>query len=132
MQENIKKYINKNNIKSYLTYNDLEALKEYVDIKRFEYAKSWHEGVETIEDYILQEIEIYNYSLALENEDIGVLSSYIYGCDFDIEINKSGLLDLIDMQGAYLGGVESYENFENILDTLDRLSDSFLYDYYGI
>ena len=57
---------------------------------------------------------------------------YIYCCEFDLEINKNGTLNLRDLQNAYLGGKESYINFETIESALGRLSGSYLYDYFGI
>lgn len=126
----MKKYAKDNNIKSYLKYD--KDMYKYVNIQDFEYKKLYNENIETIDDYIFYEIENYNYNLAIENEDIMYLLKYIYGCEFDIEINKNGKINLIDLQNAYLGGAESYENFDTIQDALDRLSGSFLYDYFGI
>lgn len=126
----MKKYAKDNNIKSYLNYD--KNMYKYVNIQDFEYKKLYNENIETIDDYIFYEIENYNYNLAIENEDIMYLLKYIYGCEFDIKINKNGKINLIDLQGAYLGGAESYENFDTIQDALDRLSGSFLYDYFGI
>ena len=68
----------------------------------------------------------------MQNEDIEKMLDYIYGCEFDLEINKNGTLNLIDLQNAYLGGTESYINFETIGSALGRLSGSYLYDYFGI
>ena len=68
----------------------------------------------------------------MQNEDIEKMLDYIYGCEFDLEINKNGTLNLIDLQNAYLGGTESYINFETIESALGRLSGSYLYDYFGI
>ena len=73
-----------------------------------------------------------NYLKALHEENFYYILDLIYGCDFDVEINKDGTINLIDLQGAYLGGFESYENFENIFDACNRLNDSFLFDYYNI
>lgn len=126
----MEKYAKDNNIKSYLKYD--KDIYKYVNIQDFEYKKLYNENIETIDDYIFYEIENYNYNLAIENEDIMYLLKYIYGCEFDIEINKNGKINLIDLQGVYLGGAESYENFDTIQDALDRLNGSFLYDYFGI
>ena len=49
---------------------------------------------------------------------------------WNFEIIVNGKLDLIDLQGVYLGG--DYDNFETIAEVLGRLSVSDLYDYYGI
>lgn len=131
--ERIKEYINKNNILGYLSYgDDFENLKNYIDQEDFEEQRGWNERVETIEDYIFYIILQYNYDLAVENEDIEFMLELIYGCEFDIEINENGKLDLIDLQGVYLGDIDSYMNFEEIADVLDRLSGSYIYDYYGI
>ena len=126
-------YIKENNIVSYLNYNlDMEKLEKYVNMQDFQYKRLYNENIETLEDYIYYIIQQYNFELAMENEDIMYLLELIYGCEFDIEINEKGNLNLVDMQGAYLGGEESYENFDNIIDMIDRLSGSFLFDYYGI
>lgn len=79
--------------------------------------------------------EVYNtinYIKALKNEDFKYILNLIEGCEFEIEINKNGTINLIDLQGAYLGGSESYENFEDIFVAVERLEGSFLFDYYGI
>ncbi len=90
----------------------------------------WNERIECVEDYICDFISQYNYEIALKNEDTQYMLNLIYGCEFDIEINEKGKLDLIDLQGVYLGG--DYDNFENIVEALERLSYSYLFDYYGI
>lgn len=129
--ESIEKYVKENDIKGYLSYcEDMENLKKYINIKDYEEQIGWNEKVECIEDYIYYLISQYNYEIALENEDIEFMLNLIYGCEFDIEINENGKLDLIDLQGAYLGG--DYDNFETIAEVLGRLSGSYLYDYYGI
>lgn len=129
--ESIEKYVKENDIKGYLNYcEDMENLKKYINIKDYEEQIGWNEKVECIEDYIYYLISQYNYEIALENEDTQYMLDLIYGCEFDIEINKNGKLDLIDLQGAYLGG--DYDNFETIAEVLGRLSGSYLYDYYGI
>lgn len=129
--ESIEKYVKENDIKSYLNYcEDMENLKKYINIKDYEEQIGWNERVECIEDYIYYLISQYNYEIALKNEDTQYMLELIYGCEFDIEINKNGKLDLIDLQGAYLGG--DYDNFKTIAEVLGRLSGSYLYDYYGI
>lgn len=131
MGNSIKKYIEDNNIVGYLSYvKDLENLKKYIDMKDYEEQSNWNERIECLEDYIYDLITQYNYEKALENEDIEFMLNLIYGCEFDIEINKNGRLDLIDLQGVYLGG--EYEDFETIRAALGRLSGSYLFDYYGI
>lgn len=129
----IEKYIKDNNIKGYLSMNlDFENLLKYIDHKDFEEEKANNEHIENEEDYIYNRIAIYNLDLALKNKDIEILLNYIYGCEFEIDINKNGTLNLIDMQGSYLGGTDSYENFKTISSAFDRLSGSFLYDYFGL
>lgn len=129
--ESIEKYVKENNIKSYLNYcEDMENLKKYIDMRDYEEQIGWNERVECIEDYIYGLINQYNYEIALKNEDIQYMLDLIYGCEFDIEINKNGKLDLIDLQGVYLGG--DYDNFSTIANALGRLNGSFLPDYYGI
>lgn len=129
--ESIEKYVKENDIKGYLNYcEDMENLKKYINIKDYEEQIGWNERVECIEDYIYYLISQYNYEIALKNEDTQYMLDLIYGCEFDIEINENGKLDLIDLQGAYLGG--DYDNFKTIAEVLGRLSDSYLYDYYGI
>lgn len=129
--ESVEKYVKENDIKGYLNYcEDMENLKKYINIKDYEEQIGWNERVECIEDYIYYLISQYNYEIALKNEDTQYMLDLIYGCEFDIEINKNGKLDLIDLQGAYLGG--DYDNFKTIAEALGRLSVSYLYDYYGI
>ena len=129
--ESIEKYVKENDIKGYLSYcEDLENLKKYIDIKDYEEELKWNENVVNIETYIDKLITQYNYEIALENEDTQYMLYLIYGCEFDIEINKNSKLDLIDLQGVYLG--EDYDNFETIAEVLGRLSGSYLYNYYGI
>lgn len=129
--ESIEKYVKENDIKSYLNYcEDMENLKKYINIKDYEEQIGWNERVECIEDYIYYLISQYNYEIALKNEDTQYMLDLIYGCEFDVEINKNGKLDLIDLQGVYLGG--DYDNFKTIAEALSRLSVSYLYDYYGI
>lgn len=132
-EEYIKNYVKDNNIKSYLSMGlDKEELLKHIDKEDFEEEKANNENIESEEDYIYNKIATYNLLLALENEDIEKLLYYIYNCDFDIEINKNGTLDIIDMQGAYLGGADSWENFDTISGAFDRISGAYLYDYFGI
>lgn len=131
----LEKYIEDNNIKSYLSFDDIDNIKKYMtaeDMKKYEEQIGWNERVETLEDYIADLIMNCNYMFAVENEDINYLIHLIYGCEFDIEINEKGKINLIDMQGIYLGGVESYEDFEDIISASGRLSGSYYSDYYGI
>ena len=130
--ESIEKYVKENNIKGYLNYcEDMENIKKAnINMEDYEEELKWNENVVNIETYIDKLITQYNYEIALENEDTQYMLDLIYGCEFDIEINKNGKLDLIDLQGVYLGG--DYDNFETIAEVLGRLSGSYLYDYYGI
>lgn len=128
--EFIENYVKENNIKGYLCSNDIEKMKKYLLRRDYEELDKDIDMFNDIEDLMMNHISTYNYRLAVENEDIDQMINYIYGCEFDIEINKEGKIDLIDMQGAYLGG--NYENFETIKEALGRLSGSYLYDYYGI
>ena len=131
--EMIEKYIKDNNIKGYLSMDlDFKNLLKYIDYKDFEEEKANNEHIESEEDYIYNRIAIYNLNLALINEDIEILLNYIYGCEFEIDINKNGILDIIDMQGAYLGGEDSWENFDTISGAFGRISGAYLYDYFGL
>ena len=131
--EMIEKYIKDNNIKGYLSMGlDFKNLLKYIDYEDFEEEKANNEHIESEEDYIYNRIEIYNLGLALINEDIEILLDYIYGCEFEIDINKNGTLDIIDMQGAYLGGKDSWENFDTISGAFGRISGAYLYDYFGL
>lgn len=131
--EMIEKYIKDNNIKGYLSMGlDFKNLLKYIDYEDFEEEKVNNEHIESEEDYIYNRIEIYNLGLALINEDIEILLDYIYGCEFEIDINKNGTLDIIDMQGAYLGGKDSWENFDTISSAFGRISGAYLYDYFGL
>lgn len=131
--EMIEKYIKDNNIKGYLSMGlDFKNLLKYIDYEDFEEEKANNEHIESEEDYIYNRIAIYNLGLALINEDIEILLNYIYGCEFEIDINKNGTLDIIDMQGAYLGGKDSWENFDTISSAFGRISGAYLYDYFGL
>lgn len=83
-------------------------------------------------DNIYEFIATNEYIKHLKNNDINELLSYIFGCEFDVEVNKNGKLNLIDLQGAYLGGIETYENFETIQDACERLEQTYFYDYFNI
>lgn len=128
----IKEYAKKNNIRSYISDEDWEKLIKYINWKDYLEEKKCNDSVNTIKDYIYHLIEQYNYELAIENEDTNYMLKLIHGCDFDIEINKNGTLDIIDMQGAYLGGEDSWKNFDTISSVLGRISGVYLYDYFGI
>lgn len=133
MEEYIKNYVKDNNIKGYLSMDlDEEELLKHIDEEDFEEEKANNEHIESEEDYIYNKIATYNLQLALENEDIEEILWYIYDCEFDIDINKNGTLDMVDMQGAYLGGEDSWENFDTISGAFDRISGAYLYDYFGI
>ena len=134
----VEKYIKDNNIKGYLSSAlDTDKIEKYIkndkkEMKLFEEERDFNENIDTLEDYIYYLIENYNFELAMQNEDIEEMLDYIYGCEFDLEINKNGTLNLIDLPNVYLGGTESYINFETIGSALGRLSGSYLYDYFGI
>ena len=125
MEELIEKYVKDNNIVSYLNYGiDYDNLKEILI--------NIIEDKEELEDEIYRIIQEYNYNLAIETGDTNEIIKYIYGCEFDIEVNKDGKIELKDLQGAYLGGADSYENFETIMEASERLEGSFYRDYYGM
>lgn len=132
----VEKYIKDNNIKGYLSSAlDTDKIAKYIkndkkEMELFEEERNFNENIDTLEDYIYYLIENYNFELTMQNEDIEEMLDYIYGCEFDLEINKNGTLNLIDLQNAYLGG--NYSNFETIDSALGRLSGSYLYDYFGI
>lgn len=132
----VEKYIKDNNIKGYLSSAlDTDKIEKYIkndkkEMELFEEERDFNENIDTLEDYIYYLIENYNFELTMQNEDIEKMLDYIYGCEFDLEINKNGTLNLIDLQNVYLGG--GYSNFETIDSALGRLSGSYLYDYFGI
>ena len=131
-----KKYV-KDNIQSYLTYQlDLKNLVKLMtkdDYKNMQETLFDEESFETEEEsYIANLILKYNYLLACENEDIERLQNLIYECEFDLEINENNKLDLIDMQGVYLGGFDSYEDFDTIADSCERLSGAYFQDYFNL
>lgn len=132
----VEKYIKDNNIKGYLSSAlDTDKIAKYIkndkkEMELFEKERDFNENIDTLEDYIYYLIENYNFELTMQNEDIEEMLDYIYGCEFDLEINKNGTLNLIDLQNVYLGG--NYSNFETIESALGRLSGSYLYDYFGI
>lgn len=134
----VEKYIKDNNIKGYLSSAlDTDKIAKYIkndkkEMELFEEERNFNEDIDTLEDYIYYLIENYNFELAMQNEDIEKMLYYIYGCEFKVEITENDKINLIDLQNAYLGGKESYINFETIESALDRLSGSYLYDYFGI
>lgn len=135
--ELLEKYVKDNNIKGYLTEDDNKKLikivkKDKKEMEKYNEGKNYNEKIETLEDYIDCLISNYNYDYTIENQDIKEMLYYIYDCGFDIEINKNGTLNLIDNEGVYLGGHDSYENFDTIESALERLEGSYLYDYFGI
>lgn len=81
---------------------------------------------------IYEIIETNEYIKAMNNQDFKKILEYIHECEFDIEINTDGTINLIDLQGAYLGDIDSYENFIDIFQACERLEGSFLYDYFKI
>ena len=127
MEELIKKYVEENNIIGYLNWKlDSDNIMKILD------GNYTLEGDETLEDVAYWIIQNYNYNLAKEIGDTKEIADYIYGCEFDIIVNKEGKIDLKDLQGAYLGGGDSYENFETIMEASERLEGSFYRDYYGM
>lgn len=130
IDELLEKYIKENNIKSYLILEDIKNIFQKLTDEQIEEIKNNYERDYSFEDIAYEIISDYNYRLAVENEDIETIINYILGCEFDIEINKDGKIDLIDLQGAYLGG--NYDNFETIMEASGRLEGSFYRDYYGI
>lgn len=134
----VEKYIKDNNIQGYLSsVLDTNKIEKYIkndkkEMELFEQERYFNENIDTLEDYIYYLIENYNFELAMQNEDIEKMLYYIYGCEFKVEITENDKINLIDLQNAYLGGKESYINFETIESALDRLSGSYLYDYFGI
>lgn len=131
----IDKYVKDNNIKTYLSREDIDKLVENInanteELKKYNAEFLENEKIEDLVDYVDILINNYNYNLMIKNQDIEEMLYYIYGCEFDLIVNKDGTLDLFDIQGAYLGG--NYSNFETIENALGRLSSSYLYDYFGI
>ncbi len=132
----VEKYIKDNNIKGYLDYDiDFEGLKKCFTIQEITKGiieLALGDDFQAEVDYICYLIDTYNFNLAIQNQDINKMLYYIYGCEFEVEITENGKINLIDLQNAYLGGKESYINFETIESALGRLSGSYLYDYFGI
>lgn len=83
-------------------------------------------------DNIYHFIATREYLKALKNEDFKYILSLISDCEFDIEINPDGTLNLIDLQGVYLGGEDSYEGYQDVFDLCNRLEHTYFYDYFGI
>lgn len=48
--------------------------------------------------------ETKKYLKAMNQENFNYILYLIYECEFDIEINQNGTINLIDLQNAYLGG----------------------------
>ena len=127
MEELIKEYVKENNIIGYLNYGI-----DYNNLKEILIKNTTLRTDDELEDEIYRMIQEYNYNLAIETGDTNEIIKYIYGCEFDIEINKDGKIDLIDLPNVYLGGKDSYENFETIMGASGRLEGSFYRDYYGM
>ena len=83
-------------------------------------------------DNIYDFIATKDYINAQNKEDFDYIVDLINGCEFDIEINTDGTINLIDLMEVYLGGADSYENFVDVFSACSRLEGSFLYDYYNI
>lgn len=132
MEELIKKYIKDNNIIGYINTEDIENMfKNLTEEQIYEIEKNFEEDYSRM-DIICSIVEEYNYNLAKEIGDTKEIAGYIYGCEFDIMVDKEGKIYLKDLQGAYLGGVDTYENFETIIEASERLEGSFYRDYYGM
>ena len=130
MEKILERYAKENNIKGYLSYTlDYEKIIDSMSKKELEKYKGYDQN-DYFETVLNQYIDLYNYNLAKENEDIQMLQEFIEGCEFDIMINKDGTLDLKDLQYVYLGGVDTYEGFGDIESASGRLEDSFYNDYY--
>lgn len=130
MEKILERYAKENNIKGYLSYTlDYEKIIDSMSKKELEKYKGYDQN-DYFETVLNQYIDLYNYNLAKENEDIQMLQEFIEGCEFDIMINKDGTLDLKDLLNAYLGGVDTYEGFGDIESASGRLEDSFYNDYY--
>lgn len=70
----------------------------------------------------------YKYKNIGEIIERGEELSVIYGCDFNIIINPSGTLSLVDLQGANLANIEN-EEFVDYKEVLCRLERTYLNDY---
>lgn len=123
MEKRIKEYVKENNIIGYLSYElDYEGIKNKILQANFK-------GKDYIDTIITQNIDLYNYNLAVENEDVKKIAEYIYGVDFDIKINKDLTIDLEDLQNGYLGGKDTYENFCDIMSANERI-DHYYDDWF--
>lgn len=123
MEELIKEYVKENNIIGYLSFKlDYRGIKNKItqtDFKSEDY----------INTLISQNIDLYNYNLAVKNEDVNKIQEYIYDVDFNIIINKDLTIDLEDLQEGYLGGKNSYENFCDIMSANERI-DHYYDDWF--
>lgn len=128
MEELIKEYVKENNIVSYLSYSlDSENIKN--KISQADFKDKDFKDEDYIDTLISQEIDLYNYNLAVENEDINKIIEYIQEVDFNIMINEDLTIDLEDIQGGYLGGKDSYEDFTDIMSANARI-DHFYDDWF--
>ena len=136
MENIVKDYVKKNNIQGYLNNcKDSGEIRKMITqdyINQFE-GDEFDDRTNDFEDFletqIFQHIDMYNYQKEKENEDIPRIIERIEGCDFTIMRDKDGTISLKDLQGGYLGGYESYEGFETIMDANDRI-EHFYDDYY--
>ena len=123
MEELIEKYVKDNNIIGYLSYElDSDNIKNKISQADFK-------DKDYIDTLISQNIDLYNYNLAVKNEDINKIIEYIKEIDFNIMINSDLTIDLEDLQNGYLGGKDSYEDFTDIMSANTRI-DHFYDDWF--
>ena len=136
MEDIVKNYVKKNNIQGYLSNckdgGEIRKIIPQEYINQFE-GDDFDETTNDFEDFlqtqIFQHIDMYNYLKEKENEDIPRIRERIEGCDFQILVDDEGKISLEDLQGGYLGGYESYQGFETIMDANNRI-EHFYDDYY--
>lgn len=135
LEKIVKKYAEDNNIKGYLYCKDMEEIRKMITqeyINQFE-GDEFDDRTNDFEDFLMtqifQQIDLYNYIKEKENEDIPRIRERIEGCDFKILTDNEGKISLEDLQGGYLGGYDSYQDFETIMDANNRI-EHFYDDYY--
>ena len=136
LEDIVRKYAEDNNIQGYLSNcKDGGKIRKMITqeyINQFE-GDEFDDRTNDFENFLMtqifQQIDLYNYIKEKENEDIPRIIERIEGCDFTIMRDTDGTISLEDLQGGYLGGVDSYQGFETILEANDRI-EHFYDDYY--
>ena len=82
-------------------------------------------------DYLYEIIATRGYLEAKNSQNIDELIGYIQECEFTIEIDSNGLIDLIDDQNDY--GYIRFSGFKDIYEVCKCLEErDYFYDYFNV